>query len=82
MGDTGSTSSHYIVNTGGLIVTDPDLPVLCYLKTKVQGILFTFMYSIVGKFCVSSLFLYLHKNICCLSLLWWLLLASFGFCEV
>ncbi|PNF22452.1 hypothetical protein B7P43_G15419 [Cryptotermes secundus] len=45
---TGSTSSHYIVDTGGLIVTDPDLPVLCYLKTKVQGILITFMYSILG----------------------------------
>lgn len=48
-GDTaGSTSSHRLVDTGGLIVTDPDLPVLCYLKTKVQGILFTFLYIVVG----------------------------------
>jgi hypothetical protein len=58
-----STSSHHLVDTGGLVVTDPDLPVSCYLKTKVQEILFTFMYIVGGKFCAPSLLLYLHKKI-------------------
>jgi hypothetical protein len=77
----GSTSSRRLVDTGGLIVTDPNLPVSCYLKTKVQGILFFFLYIVVGKFFVCPLCLYLQKKIC-LSLLGWLLLTPVDCCKV
>lgn len=66
MGDTAeSTSSRRLVDAGGLIVNDPDLPLFCYLKTRVQGILFNVLCIAVGKFYCTLLFFFcLHKNIC------------------
>lgn len=45
-----SISNRHLVDTGGLAVTDPDLPFFCYLKTKVQGIMFKVLCTAVGKF--------------------------------
>jgi len=51
MGSTAeSMNIRHLVDAGGLAVTDPDLPFVCYLKTKVQGILFKFLCITVGKF--------------------------------
>jgi hypothetical protein len=52
-----SINIRHLVDVGGLAVTDPDLPVFCYLKTKVQGILFIVLCIAVGKFycfCLSA----------------------------
>jgi len=45
-----SMNIRHLVDAGGLAVTDPDLPFVCYLKTKVQGILFKVLCIAVGKF--------------------------------
>ncbi|XP_021927347.1 inner nuclear membrane protein Man1 isoform X2 [Zootermopsis nevadensis] len=45
---TESTSNRRLVDAGGLAVTDPDLPLFCYLKTKVLGILYSFLCIVVG----------------------------------
>lgn len=45
-----SINIRHLVDAGGLAVTEPDLPFFCYLKTKVQGILFKVLCSAVGKF--------------------------------
>lgn len=45
-----SVNIRHLVETGGLAVTDPDLPFFCYLKTKVQGILFKVLCIAIGKF--------------------------------
>lgn len=45
-----STNIRHLVDVGGLAVTDPDLPFFCYLKTKLQGILFNVLCIAVGKF--------------------------------
>lgn len=51
MGSTPeSINIRHLVDAGGLAVTDPDLPFFCYLKTKVQGILFKVLCIVVGKF--------------------------------
>jgi hypothetical protein len=51
MGNTAeSVSNRHLVDAGGLAVTDPDLPFICYLKTKVQGILFQVLCTAAGKF--------------------------------
>jgi len=51
MGSTAeSMNTRHLVDAGGLAVTDPDLPFVCYLKTKVQGILFKVLCIAVGKF--------------------------------
>lgn len=52
---TESTSNRRLVDAGGLAVTDPDLPLFCYLKTKVLGILYSFLCIVVGKFHGPSL---------------------------
>lgn len=61
-----SMNIRHLVDVGGLAVTDPDLPVFCYLKTKVQGILFNVLCIAVGKFycCWYVLlpFVDLHKS--------------------
>lgn len=55
-GDTAErVSNRRLVDAGGLVVTDPDLPLFCYLKSKVQGILFNILCIIVGKFHGPSL---------------------------
>lgn len=51
MGSTPeSINIRHLVDAGGLAVTDPDLPFFCYLKTKVQGILFKVLCIAIGKF--------------------------------
>jgi hypothetical protein len=58
IGDTAeSVSNRHLVDAGGLVVTDPDLPLFCYLKTKVQSILFNFLCIVVGKFHGPPLFI-------------------------
>jgi hypothetical protein len=47
---TEIVSCQRLVDSGGLVVTDPDLPLFCYLKAKVQGILFNFLCIVIGKF--------------------------------
>ena len=51
MGSTAeSTNIRHLVDGGGLAVTDPDLPFFCYLKAKVNAVLFKVMCIAVGKF--------------------------------
>lgn len=45
-----STNIRHLVDGGGLAVTDPDLPFFCYLKAKVNAVLFKVMCIAVGKF--------------------------------
>jgi hypothetical protein len=59
---TETINIRHLVDAGGLAVTDPDLPFFCYLKTKVQGVLFTVLCIAVGKFYCLPLFVDLHKN--------------------
>ena len=57
MGSTAEIMNiRHLVDAGGLAVTDPDLPFFCYLKTKVQGILFKVLCIAVGKFYCFPLF--------------------------
>lgn len=68
MGSTAEIMNiRHLVDAGGLAVTDPDLPFFCYLKTKMQGILFKVLCIAVGKFYCFPLFVDLHKNICLLA---------------